>query len=104
MRFLRNNKGFTLVEMLIVMLVISVLLLLTIPNIAKQREGIMSKGCEAYEKMVYSQVEAYYLENNVYPGSISDLADFLGENPTCPDGHTITISAGGTVTHGKATN
>jgi len=32
MQFLKNNKGFTLVEMLIVMVIISVLVLLVIPN------------------------------------------------------------------------
>lgn len=31
-RMLNNNRGFTLIEMMIVLLVISVLLIITIPN------------------------------------------------------------------------
>ncbi|PNY97825.1 competence protein ComGC, partial [Staphylococcus chromogenes] len=37
---LKENKGFTLIEMLLVLLIISVLLILIIPNIAKQSEHI----------------------------------------------------------------
>lgn len=36
----RDERGFTLVEMLIVLLVVSVLLLLTIPNIVSQSKSI----------------------------------------------------------------
>ncbi|KPD01109.1 ComG operon protein 3 precursor [Geobacillus sp. BCO2] len=43
-----NQKGFTLIEMLIVMMVISVLLLIAIPNITKHNSMINSKGCEAF--------------------------------------------------------
>ncbi|MDQ0975873.1 prepilin-type N-terminal cleavage/methylation domain-containing protein [Neobacillus niacini] len=45
---MKNEKGFTLVEMMIVMLVISVLLIVTIPNVAKHNTNINTKGCEAY--------------------------------------------------------
>lgn len=44
----RDERGFTLVEMLIVLLVVSVLLLLTIPNIVSQSKSINDKGCEAF--------------------------------------------------------
>ncbi|WP_152908487.1 prepilin-type N-terminal cleavage/methylation domain-containing protein, partial [Geobacillus stearothermophilus] len=43
-----NQKGFTLIEMLIVLMVISVLLLIAIPNIAKHNSMINEKGCEAF--------------------------------------------------------
>lgn len=49
MRF-RNEKGFTLIEMLIVLLIISVLILVTIPNVTKHFASIDNKGCEAYVK------------------------------------------------------
>lgn len=44
----RDERGFTLVEMLIVLLVVSVLLLLTIPNIVSQSKSINDKGCGIY--------------------------------------------------------
>ena len=37
-------KGFTLVEMLVVLLIISVLLLLFVPNLTKQKDAVNDKG------------------------------------------------------------
>ncbi len=44
--------------MLLVLLIISLLLILIIPNIAKQTAHIQSTGCNAQVKMVNSQIEA----------------------------------------------
>ncbi len=59
-----NDKGFTLLEMLIVMLVISILLLITIPNITRHHQAIQAKGCEGLKSMVSTQVMAYELEHD----------------------------------------
>ena len=50
--------------MLLVLLIISLLLILIIPNIAKQSSHIQSTGCDAQIKMIESQVEAYTLKHN----------------------------------------
>lgn len=68
----RDERGFTLVEMLIVLLVVSVLLLLTIPNIVSQSKSINDKGCEAFISMVQGQVQSYQLDKNSIP-SVADL-------------------------------
>lgn len=97
---LKNEKGFTLIEMMIVLLVISVLLMITVPNVAKHNSSINEKGCEAYEKMVQGQVQAYEVEHHKTP-TVTDLveAGFLRENETeCPVGKSISISTDGTVT------
>ena len=59
--------------MLLVLLIISVLLILIIPNIAKQTAHIQSTGCEAQVKMINSQIEAYTLKHNRTPSNINDL-------------------------------
>ena len=48
-------KGFTLVEMLIVLLIISVLLLLFVPNLTKQKDAVNDKGKAAVVKVVESR-------------------------------------------------
>lgn len=80
------------------MLIISVLLIITIPNIAKHNANINSKGCEAFQKMVEAQVQSYKLENDKLPVSVDDLisAGYL-KTGTCPDGKEVVISADGTV-------
>jgi len=44
------QKGFTLIEMMVVLLIISVLILIAIPNVTKHSATIDDKGCEAYVK------------------------------------------------------
>ncbi|EFR97049.1 ComG operon protein 3 precursor [Listeria ivanovii subsp. londoniensis] len=99
----RDERGFTLVEMLIVLLVVSVLLLLTIPNIVSQNESINNKGCEAFVSMVQGQVQSYQLEKNAMP-SVSDLVSggYLKANQkSCPNGNSITIDRSGNVSENK---
>lgn len=97
---MKNEKGFTLIEMMIVLLVISVLLIITIPNIAKHNSSINTKGCEAFVKMVQAQVQAYELDKKQLPTTVQDLAKegYLRTGETsCPDGRDITIGADGEV-------
>ena len=66
MTFLKKAKvkAFTLVEMLVVLLIISVLLLLFVPNLTKQKEAVNDKGKAAVVKVVESQAELYSLDKN----------------------------------------
>ena len=91
---MKNQKGFTLIEMMIVLLVISVLLVITVPNVTKNNSSINEKGCEAFIQMVQGQVQAYQLENNALP-TIGNLTEGKYINQTkCPSGKEITIVDG----------
>jgi competence protein ComGC len=96
---MKNQKGFTLIEMMIVLLVISVLLIITVPNIASHNSKINTKGCEAYMKMVEAQVQSYKMDKKTTP-TFQQLydADYLkSAEPACPDGTSIEITSDGTV-------
>lgn len=102
---LKNERGFTLVEMLVVLLIISVLILITIPNVSKHFSSVDKKGCDAYIVMIQGQVEAYKLDENKYPANVEDLykAGYIQEgNQTCPNGEKVTITADGKVTKAEA--
>lgn len=70
---MKNQHGFTLIEMMIVLLVISVLLIITIPNVTKNNSTITSKGCEAFVRMIEGQVQAYRMDHNDMIPALSDL-------------------------------
>ncbi|MEP9852037.1 competence type IV pilus major pilin ComGC [Staphylococcus aureus] len=92
-----NKDAFTLIEMLLVLLIISLLLILIIPNIAKQSTHIQTAGCDAQLKMVDSQIEAYSLKFNKKPSSIEELVSegYIKENQKrCKSGDTISITNG----------
>lgn len=95
-----NEKGFTLIEMLIVLLIISVLILITIPNVTKHFATIDEKGCSAYVSMVQGQVEAYRVDKMTYP-TVADLIKegyITTEEAKCPSGEKITIDQEGKAT------
>ena len=55
-------KAFTLIEMLVVLLIISVLLLLFVPNLTKQKDSVKETGNAAVVKVVESQARSTFLE------------------------------------------
>lgn len=80
------RKGFTLIEVLIVMAIIGLLSSILLPNIS----GAQNKAKEAAVKaLVYNiqvEVEGYQIENDSYPEgsniSVAELAPLLGlKNP-----------------------
>ncbi|PSL41167.1 competence protein ComGC [Planomicrobium soli] len=55
MHLLKNQRGFTLIEMLIVMLIITVLIAIAIPNVSKQTTAVDAKGCKAFVHMIHKK-------------------------------------------------
>lgn len=96
LRKMKDEQGFTLVEMLLVLLVISVLIILIIPNIAAQSENVQNTGCEAQVRMVQSQVEAYTLNEGTQPQTINDLVPtyLSSSQTTCQNGDEIVVTNG----------
>ena len=95
-----NQKGFTLIEMIIVLFIISILLLITIPNVASQNAVIKSRGCEALIKMVQAQLQAHELDadnlntDGTYTAPTLEQLKTEGyiETTSCPGGKTLIIN------------
>lgn len=60
---LKNEDGFTLIEMTIVIMVVAALLLLIVPNVGKVTENTNSTTSEAVVSTVESQIILYKMEN-----------------------------------------
>lgn len=103
MRKWKNQKGFTLIEMLIVMLIITVLIAIAIPNVSKQTSSVDEKGCKAFVQMVQGQVESYRMDEKSIP-TVEQLVagKYLKTTDTeCPNGDAIAISLDGVVSSSK---
>ncbi len=93
---LKKKDAFTLVEMILVLSIVTLLVLITIPNIARKKEIINEVGCDALIEVVNSQILVYELSN----GNISDINElvkdgYLTESQTvCPTGQKIVIENG----------
>lgn len=95
---MQNKKnGFTVLEMMIVMLVIALLLLITLPNIQQKETIIRDKGCQALLDIVDSQIILYEINNLTTPISVQELINegYLKEGQDrCPNGETVVIVDG----------
>ncbi|WP_172212081.1 MULTISPECIES: competence type IV pilus major pilin ComGC [unclassified Enterococcus] len=69
-------EAFTLIEMLIVMVIISILLLLFVPNLSKQKEEVQAKGETAVVRVVEAQADIYEITNEKLPS----IAQLVSEN------------------------
>ncbi len=89
------NKGFTLLEMVIVVSVLSILFLLAIPNIQTVMNMIENKGCDAQVKVVDTAIIEFKLIYGDYPKSVNDLINaglITQKQQKCPDNTNISIS------------
>lgn len=84
----RKNAGFTLLEMTIVVLIVSVLFLLTVPSIQETLGIVNTKGCKALEKVGDAAILEYKMKYDEFPSSTGDLvsAGLLSEDQIKCDG------------------
>lgn len=64
---MKKKEGFTLVEMLIVLVIVSVLSLLIIPNITDTKNKIDDEGAYALARVIEVQANLYRIEKGEEP-------------------------------------
>ncbi|GAB2492353.1 competence type IV pilus major pilin ComGC [Alkalibacterium psychrotolerans] len=68
------DKGFTLIEMSLVLFVISFLLILFIPNLSGRQDSAAATGKDAMETVLITQIDLYKMDNNnVAPATLEIL-------------------------------
>lgn len=69
------KKGFTLIEMTIVLFIISLLILIILPNVTSQKKNAGHIQGDAMTQVVQTQVDLYENEYNELPKSLDELQD-----------------------------
>jgi len=78
----KGDKGFTLIELIVVIAVLGVLATLIIPKVVGVKSDAETKAMEANEKIIKNALERYYLEHETYPDELEDLeGGYLDEIP-----------------------
>jgi type IV pilus assembly protein PilA len=81
LRSKRADEGFTLVELLVVVVIIGVLVAIAIPMYGSYRKGAANKSAQSDVRGAISTVEQYYTENNnAYPDDLGDLNVSVSDN------------------------
>lgn len=92
---MKNESGFTLIEMLIVLMIITVLIILLIPNLTDRSTQVHDKGCKALVATVQAQVNAYQLDVGKLPTSLDELANakyIKNDQKKCSNGKELSYN------------
>ncbi|MFH1613912.1 MAG: prepilin-type N-terminal cleavage/methylation domain-containing protein [Planctomycetota bacterium] len=97
-----NRKGFTLVELLIVVLILAALAAVAIPRITASAETAKKNACDTNVDLINAQIEMYRANNSAAPATLAtvtgDTAYFPDGPPVCPYGIAYVLGANGHVT------
>lgn len=69
-----NERGFTLIELMIVVVIIGILSALAIPRFSLASTRAKEKEADAILKSVYTMQAAYFANNGGYASALADLA------------------------------
>ena len=61
---MKNRKGFTLIELMIVIAIIGILAAMAIPNFKKARESAREKACYSNIRVILGAIEMYNMDNS----------------------------------------
>ena len=96
----KKSKGFTLVEIMIVVMIIGILLAIAVPNFVRARETSRARTCVGNMKQTDTAKEQYAMEAKLANGGACAWAnlvpDYLKREPACPSGGTYTVAVIGT--------
>ena len=87
-----NKKGFTLVEIMIVVAIIGLLAAIGIPSFQKARDNSRSKSCINNLRMIAAGTEQYMMDNNTTAATLTQSAEYIKSGlPTCAGNGSYTV-------------
>ena len=75
----RKQRGFTLVELLLVLVILALIAGLVLPGIIGKAEGAKARAASSQISRISMAVETFYLDTGSTPGSLSELVDEPGD-------------------------
>lgn len=94
-----SEHGFTLMEMVVVVFVISVMIAVIVPHLLGAGQRAQTTACEENQRAIRGALSEYYLINHAYPsGNATEQMNqlvsgqFLSSVPREPDGGSYAIN------------
>lgn len=94
---LRGNKGFTLVEIMITILILAVLLALAVPAWLGARDRSQARTCTSQLRQIKYAKESWAMDTKQPITGVAQWGDlyptYIKDKPACPAGGDYTIAA-----------
>ncbi len=100
MRMFKKEEGFTLVELMVVVLIIGILVAIAIPVFNAAQDTARERACFANQRTIEGSVQQWLASdttNVIADAAVDDLVTdgFLASEPTCPtDNAAYTLTDG----------
>jgi prepilin-type N-terminal cleavage/methylation domain-containing protein len=93
-RTLSNNKGFTLIELMIVVVIIGILAALAIPRFGQASNRAKEKEADGVLKQVYTLQQAYSAQWGAHATTVAQLQTVGFEQPSTLNHYTFNATVG----------
>lgn len=94
---MNSRKGFSLVELLIVVLILGALAAVAVPRVVGGAKTAKINACKTNVDLINSQIELYYANNDDWPALLTDVTQdpnyFPDGEPECPFGTAYSLNA-----------
>ncbi len=81
----KTQKGFTLIELMIVIVIICILAAIILPRLSATKAQARRASCKSNLRVLQTALAEYYTRQGEYPVSL-DVLDITAKQKHCPDG------------------
>ena len=82
MMFLRKKeKGFTLIEVMLVVIIIGIIAIIALPKLLVTKQTAEEKSCQSNVQAITTQLEQYLWNEGTYPDELEGVSDDFINNP-----------------------
>lgn len=95
LKLLKKEKGFTLIELMVVVLIIAILVAIAVPVFNIARSSAQKRSCQANLRTLDGAIQTYHSTEDAWPPGTTYatltgvlIPDYIKTAPTCPGNGT----------------